>query len=97
MATQFASVAIDQVQSRAVTIVRAPCPPAAANVAGALVAVIAHRSAVGAVTDVSALVHPMARTAVDPMRSHDMARLQRIRFNPRVRKATLRPDQSRNR
>src|SRR5207237_1181729 len=91
IATQLASVVIDQVQSRVVTIVTAPCPPAAAKVDGALVALTEHRSAVGAVTDVSALVHAIARAALEPMSSDTTRNPQRIRFNPCVRKATSRP------
>jgi hypothetical protein len=64
MATQFASVVIDQVQSRAVTIVTAPWPPVAPNVDGVPLAVTGHRSLLGAVSDVSVRLHALKATAI---------------------------------
>jgi hypothetical protein len=57
-ATQLESVDTDQVQSRAVVIVSEPFPPPAPNDDGAADAVTAHRSADGAVSEVSVLLHP---------------------------------------
>ena len=59
--TQFASVLIDHVQSRAVAIVTDPCPPDDENDVGALATITWHLPAVagvGAVVDVVVLVHP---------------------------------------
>ena len=59
--TQFASVLIDQVQSRPAAIVTDPWPPDDENDVGAPVTLIWHLSAaagVGAVSDVVVLVHP---------------------------------------
>jgi hypothetical protein len=58
--TQFASVLIDHVQSRAVAIVTDPCPPDDENDVGALATLTWHLAAVagvGAVVDVVVLVH----------------------------------------
>jgi hypothetical protein len=59
--TQFASVLIDHVQSRAVAIVTDPCPPDDENDVGLLETLTRHLSAVagvGAVSAVVVLVHP---------------------------------------
>jgi len=61
--TQFASVLIDHVQSRAVVIVTDPWPPDAENDVGALLTLTWHLSTVGAVSDVVVLLHPPAKPA----------------------------------
>jgi hypothetical protein len=84
MATQFASVVIDQVQSRAVTIVTAPCPPAAPNADGEPLAVTAHRSLLGAVSDVSVRLHALKAPAPTAIRIQTKPRIRRrIRFTRR--------------
>ena len=63
IATQAASVVIDQVQSRWVATVTDPWPPADPNVVGAVVTFTSQRSVVGDVSDVSVLLHARVRNA----------------------------------
>jgi hypothetical protein len=67
IATQVASLAIDHVQSRAVVIVKDPCPPGGGNDDGLVVTVTSHRLAAadGAVIDVSVLVQAADTSASD--------------------------------
>jgi len=98
MVTQPASVAIDQVQSRAVTIVTAPLPPAAVNVDGAPLTFIVQRSVLGAVSDVAVLLHAPGRRA--PATISNVARWrirQRIGFTERHRRQVSRQRQRRER
>jgi hypothetical protein len=55
--TQARSVAIVQVQSRVVAMLRVPAPPVGVNDVGELLTLIRQRSAVGAVPEVSVDVH----------------------------------------
>jgi hypothetical protein len=80
--TQFASVLIDHVQSRDVAIVSDPFPPAAVNDVGALLTLIWHLSAVGAVSDVVVLLHPKELAATTASGTAKASHRQRI-YHPR--------------
>jgi hypothetical protein len=98
MATQFASVVTDQVQSRAVTIGSAPWPPVAPNVDGALETFSWQRSALGAVSEVSVLAHAVKWTAPADIRTRTRrGSRQRTMFTGRHRRQVSRQRQRRKR
>src|SRR3954449_8807282 len=82
--TQVASVAIDQVQSRAAVTAIAPCPPVAVKADGALLAVTWHLSAVGALTDVWVELQPEKRQASATEAIDTSARIRQRMRSPGV-------------